>query len=100
MSAAIDLRPEQDEQRRVALVRVRGFAVACAAHAASTRKDLDAAIDVLVAARESADHALEECREACDLAERMAVFAARAMAGDVEPMTLVEAAAAIEELTR
>ncbi len=87
-----------DDDHRTDLIRVRGFALACCGRAAQARADLDATVDALVQTREGAEAALERCRRACNLAERMSVFAARAMIGDVELDTLAEAANAIAEL--
>ncbi len=79
---------------------VRGYALACCDDAARKRDEASGEIDKLLLSRDAADLSLERCRSACELAERMSVFAARAMAGDVEPDTLRKAAAAIRELTR
>lgn len=80
------------------LTIVRAYALACAQAAKDARDELDATIDRLVAARTEAEAALERCNASCEYAERISAFAARAMAGDVDPETLAEAAAAIEQL--
>lgn len=102
MSAAtslrVDLPPAGGKSDPV--VRVRGFALACADRASRARAELDVAIDVLLAARAAAEASLERARCACDLAERVSVFAARAMAHDVDPRTLDDAANAIAELVK
>ena len=97
MSAAEDLSLEI-ERRRADLVRVRGYTLACCESARLSLEELEAKIDALVRAREAAEVALEKCRTACDFAERMSVFAVRAESGAVDPLTLAEAAMAIEEL--
>lgn len=96
MSAAVDLRAQEQAD----LVQVRGYALACCEAAVRASAELNASVDALVRCREEAEAALARCRRACDLAEQMSVFAARAMAGDVECSTLAEAAAAIRELVR
>ena len=95
MSAAVSL-PTFDRE----VLIVRGYAIACCEAARMARDELSAKVDRLVVSREEADAALERCRQACELAERMSTFAARAMAGDVEPSTLTELAAACSELMR
>ena len=84
---------------RVNAALVREYAVACCETAVAAHDHLSAKIDTLVLSLEAAKAALERCRCACDLAERMLRFAARADLGDVEPTTLAEAAAAIREVT-
>lgn len=96
MGAAIDIAAQYSADTTT----VRAFAMARADEAKRARAELDASVDRLIASRQEADAALERCRLACELAERMTVFAARAMAGDVEPETLAEAAAAIREMVR
>lgn len=63
-----------------------------------TRADLNAATDVLCAARVEASLAAQRANAAISHAERIATFAAQAMAGDVAPELLDAAAAAISEL--
>jgi hypothetical protein len=87
-----------DDQRRIDLVRVRSYALACCDAATRAREELEASLDSLVFARETAEQQVERLRCACDLAERVGRFAARASDGAVEPETLAEAAKAIEEL--
>jgi hypothetical protein len=86
------------EQQRLDLVRIRGYAMACIEVAVRSRKELDSAVAKLMAAREVAEAAAEHSRLACEHAARMGTFATRAMAGDVDPDTLAEAAIAIEEM--
>lgn len=96
MSAAEDL--SDLESYRADVECLRGYAVALADAAVRARECLETDIDRLVQARLQAEESLERCRAACEYAERVSVFAARAMAGDVDPQTIREAADAIEQL--
>jgi hypothetical protein len=89
---------ETDAQRRIALLRVRSYALVCCDAATRAREELEASLDSLVSARETVEQQIEKLRSTCDLAERVGRFAARAIDGAVAPETLAEAAKAIEEL--
>lgn len=80
------------------LTTVRCGAIAFAAVADARCKELDAAVDRLLAAREAANAALARANEACAFAERMVRLAGRAMGGDVAPEHLAEVAAELREL--
>lgn len=67
--------------------------------ALEARDDLSASVDDLLAARERADAALHRCRQLSELAERAALFAARAAAGEVLGGELAIAAEAIAAAT-
>lgn len=89
---------EEDETMRRDLVRIRGYALACASDAVNARDLVTKAVDSAQRAQKKAAFELSRCNQVCILAERAALFAARAMAGDVEPYVRREVAAQLEEL--
>lgn len=70
---------------------IRGWALALADVALASRDRLEERCDALVRERARAE-------EACSEAERWAVMAARALAGDADPIAVAEAAKAIRQL--
>ena len=89
---------EDPEVIKLDLIRIRAYALACADSAVKAREALAKAVDAMVRSRAKAERELVRCKRVCDLAERAATFAARAMAGDVAAETRREAALALEDL--
>lgn len=85
--------------RAAQIALVAAYADTLCGLAIDARGELVRAVDDLLAARAQADAALRRCRQLSALAERYALFAARARAGDAIDGELAIAAEAIAALT-